>query len=739
MLPTTLDKKSDDYPSTRLDLEVLPCDQDNLRGEDLALAEEKEEGLTLGEKQDRLTSLILASSIKEDQERVANVWADTYLHQGSKDPNDSNNLAIQMTQLMLSCVARGDFKTQAHHSRSPELQAPSDSFTNVDYLSHASRIILDYEKLSLQHREELLSYFPKATPKAALTARVATHAVVRQQGKALELKGRMLGFYGLFAQFGRTAVDFGINLAMGGKGKKNGVGREISDNGYSGHFYVHLNEVDNLLLLGLEQTAPLGMDAHSVSENEQQGEDQFGQKHSLLGSSDTYTAAASLYFDNPVYMAKCMLEEGCFPPEKYGGMQVNLDDENWPEIKKFLEKLQLSVANNDREVLLQALRAKPSTALPNQEVYSSYMDLKFASYLEQILQLVKKLDPFQQEALKIQHAKLLQYCEEIKKRQFDHYSDFSALIQTIGSNEELPLNYRFAIQGIEKLAELQLAIEEDPLAKYLYRAVLFKESKTYTDQLEELQQFFQDEPVLIDDFTMTSSDEMIGELQEELIRIHNLFLPIPEDKQEDWVDLGAKPPVPIYRSSNEIKQGFSQAKALLEKARSQQAKLRRFAEEESSQEDLQLLHYEMLLYTKLIPLTKGYLAHLDSEKEKINSEEGSNQDLLDNKLAFVKKLVESLENKQFSPKDSVEAFTNLVSSEENPLAQHRDSAGVQFVRDCFILLGIVGTGIVPGIAAIWSYSWYSGRPFMFFHQSQGEQFLQESLNQVDQIKVVSNN
>ncbi|WP_019215442.1 hypothetical protein [Legionella tunisiensis] len=93
-------------------------------------------------------------------------------------------------------------------------------------------------------------------------------------------------------------------------------------------------------MLGLEQTAPvvsfweLFHKKSQDAENDQWGTDQYGQGHSLTGASDIYTAASSLYFSDPVMQVKCLVEDNCFPPDKYGAMQVKLTNENWLEIKK---------------------------------------------------------------------------------------------------------------------------------------------------------------------------------------------------------------------------------------------------------------------------------------------------------------------------------------------------------------------------------------------------------------------
>lgn len=208
--------------------------------------------------------------IKRD---VATQWAKTFIH------NPQNDLANNMTQLVMACVARGDFKTRAYMSKSSELQAPSDQLTSADYLSHGSRIIVDYQSLSEKNVYELLSYFPEASETNGVFARSATHDIKQVNEKIVEGKGLLIGVAGQLPAIIKTPRDFGINIAMGGTGQDNFYGKKISANGFSGHFYYHRNTEHKLLLAGLEQSAPsasafdLVMGAKKYAEDEQQDHD----------------------------------------------------------------------------------------------------------------------------------------------------------------------------------------------------------------------------------------------------------------------------------------------------------------------------------------------------------------------------------------------------------------------------------------------------------------------------------
>lgn len=164
---------------------------------------------------------ILSCTIDQDQVVVAQQWADTFIH------NAKDDVAVNMTQLLLACLACGDFMTRSYLSKSSKLQAPSDQLTIADYVSHASRIILDYQELSGTNKKELLNYFPAPESQNTVFSRSATHNVTRSgDGTAVEGKGFLLGIMGQLPGMIKTPLDFGINIAMGGMGKTNFYGKK---------------------------------------------------------------------------------------------------------------------------------------------------------------------------------------------------------------------------------------------------------------------------------------------------------------------------------------------------------------------------------------------------------------------------------------------------------------------------------------------------------------------------------
>lgn len=159
---------------------------------------------------------IWARSIDEDSQAVALCWAKTFVHTKETD------VAANMMRIVAACVAKGDFRVRNALSADRSLTAPSDALTVADYLSHASRIILDLGELSEENRNALFELF--STKQDGVISRASTHAMERLKNGALhELKG--FG-YGVKGQFGLTKNDYGVNIAMGGAEQTNLVGKK---------------------------------------------------------------------------------------------------------------------------------------------------------------------------------------------------------------------------------------------------------------------------------------------------------------------------------------------------------------------------------------------------------------------------------------------------------------------------------------------------------------------------------
>ncbi|HHF7368084.1 TPA: LepB GTPase-activating domain-containing protein [Legionella bozemanae] len=512
---------------------------------------------------------ILSCSIDQDQVNVAQQWANTFIH------NSKDDHAVNMTQLLLACLACGDFGVRSYLSKSSELQAPSTQLSIVDYVSHASRVILDYQELSEANRKELLKFFPAPGGDNKVFARSATHNVYRSgEGEIVEGKGFLLGVIGQLPEMIKSALDFGINIAMGGNGQKNFYGKKISTNGYSGHFYFHRNDRDNLLMLGLEQSAPAASPlafiwgAEKYPEDVQQNHDQFGQGHSLTGASDTYTAAGSLYFSDPVYQAKLLLEKGVFPPDKYGAMQVKVTDVNWPKIKEFLELLRAKSDDLHKEQLLDLLLTKPSSAKPAKDDYKSYIALDFQSYLKRVYQVFiseEELDTESQSRFLALQANLLVTIKKLQQGQIENYELFKEQIKEIIGTKNTPPEYLKAIIRIQQLFELQLKI--DPLLHQTHQELLLRnqyddlqeESKVILEKLLEIQRYFREQPPTIEQKEL---QVFLLQLDMQINELENPFASKePVDLESSWVMCDV--PISINTDSIEkLRQTIERAKAL---------------------------------------------------------------------------------------------------------------------------------------------------------------------------------
>lgn len=88
-----------------------------------------------------IKSKIIGSSIQEYQERVSAQWINTFKYNDLMDPGTC------IAKILLACVAQGEFKVASQLMGDTSLQNPLEYLTAVDYISHASRIIIDYKEL----------------------------------------------------------------------------------------------------------------------------------------------------------------------------------------------------------------------------------------------------------------------------------------------------------------------------------------------------------------------------------------------------------------------------------------------------------------------------------------------------------------------------------------------------------------------------------------------------------------
>ncbi len=407
---------------------------------------------------------IIGNTLDEDRKTVAEMWYHTL------KSNPIDDAATNITKIMLACVAFGDFKIKSAFTDKQEMDNPNPILSVVDYLSHASRIIFDYSKLSSANQEVFLSFFPIEGQKAAVS-RCATHAVWRAEDKIIEGKGLFYGARSQLPAMVKAPADFGLNIAMGGSGRTNYIGKKISNNGYSGHLYFNRNDTHQLIMAGLEQSAPVSFSSmvlgHAAESPEvQSGHDQFDQSHSIFGHSDTYTAAGSLYFSDLVYQAKLLAETGFLPPEKYGAMQVTLNDRNWPLICQYFEQLNQKLSRDTQDSVIQQLLMKPSTHTDQLPEMHSFIpqNFLFSEYLKKIRVLleVEEVPPELMHEHWTLQKQLLSCITPLQKAQVttpDAYRRCHELIDAMCSLPQTPPRYQAAVQRIALLIRKQCSLD----------------------------------------------------------------------------------------------------------------------------------------------------------------------------------------------------------------------------------------------------------------------------------------
>jgi hypothetical protein len=142
---------------------------------------------------------------------------------------------------------------------------------------------------------------------------------------------------------------------------------------------------------------------------------------------------------------------------------------------------------------------------------------------------------------------------------------------------------------------------------------------------------------------------------------------------------------------------------------------------------------------KLLPMTEEYSAHLVREATKLNPsfnpeyyedfsaairEDQEIYARVIKKYAVVQNLREYLTDKETNPLPSerITQFTRSLKIAHAPLKEHRDEPWVRYFKTTITAIGIVCTGIIPGILLLLAYSEATKKSFFFFNKSEGEEF-----------------
>ena len=379
----------------------------------------------------------LECTIEQDQRAIRDRWASTLIHVGRED-EPAHKAHLRATQIMMvamAAIAQGQFEVSIS-GENDAFGPPSNALGVADYLSHASRVMIDLSELSDGHRDEFLKQFPKKE----LDARPSTHRTLRQDGilteektlghgvrgsflNAMDAVGTTTGIGPLAAKVGIQGpplTDYGVDIQMGGIGQPNLSGG-VSERGRDGHVLIYLGD-PKAVMIGLEQTKALGSqgmqnyfgqageataglingawnlvtgktsppaspNTKSPSPGLTHDDDNtcgLSGEHSILGHSDDYTAAGSLYFSNVLYKIKLLEQTGALTPAKYNGMRVQLNDGNFGAFTRYFQALSLARRSSNIDEIKQLLKQLPRTAL---------RDLPDESARNNRLFLVKSITP----------------------------------------------------------------------------------------------------------------------------------------------------------------------------------------------------------------------------------------------------------------------------------------------------------------------------------------------------------
>ena len=368
---------------------------------------------------------ILERSIVDDQDFIIDRWAKTFTDVGEEDhlAHEAHLRAVQFMMLTMAAVAQGDFEVSEMSSSDKKVHShrPSNALFVADYLSHASRVTIDFSGLTAEQKAHVSSLFSTEN----LDPRPSTHYTERDtSGILTEKKSKLAGAQAVLLNaldvIGRTTrlgdalapivkgpalTDFGIDIFMGGINQPN-LSQGISERGRDGHVLIHRNATDDSVMIGLEQTKPISNQSMQDALSHAGGaavealqstwnfisrkpspptegsspvrktpspelptdeDNTFGLsgKHSMLGDSDDYTSAGSLYFSNLIYKLKLLEDKRALTPAKYNGMHVRLNSGNVDAFLGYFNAL--STARQERNVsaIKALLKQLPQTAMQN--------------------------------------------------------------------------------------------------------------------------------------------------------------------------------------------------------------------------------------------------------------------------------------------------------------------------------------------------------------------------------------
>lgn len=261
-----------------------------------------------------------------------------------------------------------------------------------------------------------------------------------------------------------------------------------------------------------------------------------------------------------------------------------------------------------------------------------------------------------------------------------------------------------------------------------------------------------------------SQDKLVIELHEHI-------------KQQEEVVADDK--IKIGERDDSISQLTDQNKELNEKARSLESKLSQAGhkiveqvdhttvlkshDKKSTEENERLkallnseteLQCQLLIKTKLLPLTQEYLIHLAKEIERIvDIDVGINKEnipgiinevntvkqwpqdestkLLKNKFDKVAELYNHLQDQSIEkPSDKITGYYTKLNDANEVFKQHKDPKWQRYITNTVAVIGIILTGVLPGLIALAVISSATGRSPKFW-QSRGEDFADKSRSEIE--------
>ncbi|MDB2592741.1 hypothetical protein N9Y17_03440 [Gammaproteobacteria bacterium] len=495
----------------------------------------------------QLTQKIITNTKESEQKMVIESVADTLLN-----PNNAESVKDLMIWSLASLL---DGHFQIRTNQYGDLINPPQGIPAVNYLFCGSRIMATFTDTPIdnQFKQSIKRYkedIDTHQPSNRTYSRPSTHAYdLTETGALNELKGPLLGLQAQVNNLIYDSENHGHDVLIGPH-QINEVG-QLPQRGSSGTCLLFQKSDDtDHVMIGFEQ---LGTAAHQP--------DKFDQQHSLIGSSDKFTAANALYGDDPTSMLKYIDDP---IRSKYNGMHVTINPENFQGIEQRhnqIKQIILSTTNQaeKKRQLVELLQTEPSTAkkLDHHE-RAIYFHQNFVSLnLNKVWQDIDRYVIDAPDGFKTHIKQIIDHLAETKFKTLElaPTDTIQTIIDSLKHDPQLD-QYPHLYQLIENFQRLYHAFQQYAQPSSYQQKLLA--SINALDEEIALDESYKSK---LDTQNVSANPEQIVALRQAINDLRLLFVQSPSSNPQEPTDLTLLPPdvlAKIDQQFNNIKDQYAQ-------------------------------------------------------------------------------------------------------------------------------------------------------------------------------------